>query len=82
MRELIEELKNNKGSTTLKFREKLSRIAFTETAYYDSVISNYFNKISNTTFPDKRTFHANLIETPDMVKIHTKKVQYIPKILT
>jgi phosphoribosylaminoimidazolecarboxamide formyltransferase/IMP cyclohydrolase len=62
--ELIEELKINKGSTTLKFREKLSRIAFTETAYYDSVISNYFNDISNTSFPDKRTFHANLIEIP------------------
>jgi phosphoribosylaminoimidazolecarboxamide formyltransferase/IMP cyclohydrolase len=62
--ELVEELKKNKGSTTLKFREKLSRIAFTETAYYDSVISNYFNDISNTSFPDKRTFHANLIKIP------------------
>ena len=62
--ELIEELKKNKGSTTLKFREKLSRIAFTETAYYDSVISNYFNNISNISFPDKQTFHANLIEIP------------------
>ena len=62
--ELIEELKKNKGSTTLKFREKLSRIAFTETAYYDSVISNYFNNISDTSFPDKRTFHANLIDIP------------------
>ena len=57
-------MKKNKGSTTLKFREKLSRIAFTETAYYDSVISNYFNDISNTSFQDKRTFHANLIEIP------------------
>ena len=62
--ELIEELKKNKGSTSLKFREKLSRIAFAETAYYDSVISNYFNNISDTSFPDKRTFHANLIEIP------------------
>ena len=62
--ELIEELKKNKGSTTLKFREKLSRIAFSETAYYDSVISNYFNNISDTSFPEKRTFHANLIEIP------------------
>ena len=62
--ELIKELKKNGGSTTLKFREKLSRIAFTETAYYDSVISNYFNKISDTSFPDKRTFHANLVEVP------------------
>ena len=62
--ELIKELKENKGSTTLKFREKLSRIAFTETAYYDSVISNYFNRISDTIFPHKRTFHANLVEIP------------------
>ena len=62
--ELIEELKRNRGSTTFEFREKLSRIAFTETAYYDSIISNYFNKISNITFPDKKIFHANLIKKP------------------
>src|SRR5210317_2055172 len=62
--ELIEELKLNKGSTSLEFREKLSRIAFTETAYYDSVISNYFNKRNNIIFPKKRISHTNLIETP------------------
>ncbi len=62
--ELIKELKLNKGSTSLKFREKLSRIAFTETAYYDSVISGYFNKKNNIIFPKRRVFHANLIETP------------------
>ena len=62
--ELIEELKNNKGSTSLKFREKMSRIAFTETAYYDSVISEYFNKKNNVIFPKKKVFYTNLIETP------------------
>jgi phosphoribosylaminoimidazolecarboxamide formyltransferase/IMP cyclohydrolase len=62
--ELIDELKKNKGSTSLEFREKLSRIAFTETAYYDSVISDYFNKRDNIIFPKKKVFHANLIETP------------------
>ena len=62
--ELIEELEKNKGSTSLEFREKLSRIAFTETAYYDSVISGYFNKKTNVIFPKKRVFHSNLIETP------------------
>jgi phosphoribosylaminoimidazolecarboxamide formyltransferase/IMP cyclohydrolase len=62
--ELIEELKKNKGSTSLKFREKLSRIAFTETAYYDSVISDYFNKKNDVIFPKKKIFHSNLIETP------------------
>ena len=61
--ELIEELKKNKSSTSLKFREKLSRIAFTETAYYDSVISDYFNKKNNIIFPKKRVFHTNLVET-------------------
>jgi phosphoribosylaminoimidazolecarboxamide formyltransferase/IMP cyclohydrolase len=62
--ELIDELKKNKGSTSLVFREKLSRIAFTETAYYDSVISEYFNKRNNVIFPKKRVFHSNLIDTP------------------
>ena len=62
--ELIDELKNNNGSTSLNFRKKLSRVAFSETAYYDSVISNYFNKISNITFPNKRVFHANLVDKP------------------
>ncbi len=60
--ELILELKKFKGSTTLNFREKLSRIAFAETAYYDSVISSYFNKKTNTIFPRKKIFHGNLIE--------------------
>ena len=59
--ELIMNEKNN-GSTSLKFREKLSRIAFTETAYYDSVISNYFNKKTNIFYQKKKFFHGNLIE--------------------
>ena len=62
--ELIDELRINNGSTTLKFREKMSELAFTETAYYDSIISNYFNKISNNLFPRKKIFYGNLIQTP------------------
>jgi len=62
--DLIDELNKNKGSTSLEFREKLARIAFTETAYYDSVISDYFNKKNNIIFPKKKIFHCNLIETP------------------
>ena len=60
--ELIDEMNKNNGTTSLKFREKLSRTAFTETAYYDSVISNYFNKKTDTQLPDKKVFFANLIE--------------------
>ena len=59
--ELIDELNKNKGSKSLEFREKLARIAFTETAYYDSVISDYFNKKNNIIFPKRKVFHANLI---------------------
>ena len=61
--ELINELNKFKGSTSLDFREKLSKIAFTETAYYDSVISEYFNKITNSNFPKKKVLHGKLIET-------------------
>ena len=61
--ELIDELNTNKGSTSLEFREKLARIAFTETAYYDSVISDYFNKKNKIIIPERKIFHANLIET-------------------
>tara|TARA_B100001057_G_scaffold113158_1_gene111438 strand:- start:5681 stop:7234 length:1554 start_codon:yes stop_codon:yes gene_type:complete len=60
--ELIDEIKTNKGSTSLNFRKKLSRQAFTETAYYDSIIADYFNKISNISFPEKKIIHLNLIE--------------------
>ena len=51
--ELIDQLKTNKGSTVLEFRKKMSQVAFAETAYYDSVISNYFNEILNVNFPKK-----------------------------
>jgi phosphoribosylaminoimidazolecarboxamide formyltransferase / IMP cyclohydrolase len=60
--ELINQLKVNKGSTSLEFRKRMSQLAFTETAYYDSVITSYFNLISNTNFPQKKIIHGNLIE--------------------
>jgi len=59
---LIDQLKKNNGSTSLNFRKKMSRIAFSETAYYDSVISDYFNKISDISFPQKKIIYGNLIE--------------------
>ena len=60
--ELIHELKKFRGSTSLDFREKMSRIAFSETAYYDSVILSYFNNKTDTIFPNKKVFHGNLVE--------------------
>ena len=61
-KELINQLEINKGRTTVKFREKMSKIAFNETAYYDSLISNYLNRFSKDYFPKRKTFHVNLIE--------------------
>ena len=60
--ELIKEIKKYNGSTSLKFRKKMSSEAFSETAYYDAVISNYFNKIEENTFPKKKVIYGNLVE--------------------
>ena len=60
--ELISEIESNKGSTSINFREKMSSDAFSETAYYDAIISNYFNKIKNNNFPKKKIIYGNLIE--------------------
>ena len=60
--DLINQLKKNNGSTSLEFRKKMSQFAFTETAYYDAVISNYFNSINKSFFPEKKVFQGNLIE--------------------
>jgi len=60
--ELIGEIEDNKGSTSLKFRERMSLEAFSETAYYDAVISNYLNKIKKNYFPKKKVIYGNLIE--------------------
>ena len=60
--ELIKELAKYKGSTSQYFRKRMSQIAFSETAYYDALISSYFNKITNYNFPEKKIIYGNLIE--------------------
>ena len=60
--ELVNEIEKNNGSTSIEFREKMSLEAFSETAYYDAVISSYFNKIAKNNFPKKKIIYANLIE--------------------
>ena len=59
---LINQLNNNKGTTNLNFRKKMCELAFSETGYYDAVISNYFNKLFNNKFPKKKLIYGNLIE--------------------
>ena len=53
---LINELKYNKGSTSIDFREKMSLEAFSETAYYDAVISSYLIKLKKTIFQKRKLF--------------------------
>ncbi len=60
--DLIVELKKNRGSTNLKFREKLAEEAFMETAYYEAKIFNYFNQKSENLFPIKNIFSGKLVE--------------------
>ena len=60
--ELINEMIKYKGATSQNFRVKMSQMAFTETAYYDALISNYFNKITNNHFPQKKIIYGNLID--------------------
>jgi phosphoribosylaminoimidazolecarboxamide formyltransferase/IMP cyclohydrolase len=52
--DIINNLKS-KGDLTLKEREKLAIDAFTHTAIYDTIISNYLrNKWTNTILPDQQ----------------------------
>ena len=59
---LIDELTKYKGSTSLNYREKMSSIAFSETAYYDALISEYFNKFNKIAYPNKKIIYGNLVE--------------------
>ena len=52
---LIKEIEKNNGSTTLSFRELMSSKAFGLTAYYDSMIANWFNKRLKINFPERKT---------------------------
>jgi phosphoribosylaminoimidazolecarboxamide formyltransferase/IMP cyclohydrolase len=58
--DLINELNNNKGSTSLEFRKRLATDAFLESAYYDSVISNWMNDLRDNKFPKKITIAGQL----------------------
>ena len=59
---LADELKINRGSTSIKFRKIMSAKAFSLTAYYDSIISGWLNEQVGEKFPEKKTIHGKLIE--------------------
>ena len=59
--ELIKEIKKLKGRTTLSFREKMASKAYGLTAYYDAVVSEWFNRDIGLEFPEKKTFFGKKI---------------------
>ena len=59
---LIKELEKNKGKTDLKFRQLMSSKAFGLTAYYDSMIANWFNNKLNIKFPERKTIYGKKLK--------------------
>ena len=59
--ELIKELKKLKGRTTLNFRKKMAGKAYGLTAYYDAIISEWFNRDNGLEFPERKTFFGKKI---------------------
>jgi len=59
---LINELRLNKGRTSFNFRRTMAAKAFNLSAYYDSVIANWLNRLLNIKFPEKKTIYGKLVE--------------------
>ncbi|MDC3152146.1 bifunctional phosphoribosylaminoimidazolecarboxamide formyltransferase/IMP cyclohydrolase [Pelagibacteraceae bacterium] len=59
--ELIKELKKLRGRTTLNFRKKMASKAFNLTAYYDAIVSEWFNRDVGQEFPERKTFFGKKI---------------------
>ena len=59
--ELINEINKNQGGTSFKFREKMASKAYSLTAYYDSIISNWLNNKLDFKFPDTKTIYGKKI---------------------
>ena len=60
--ELENQLLKYNGCTTEEFRKRMANEAFINTAYYDTKISDYFSKILNNKFPNKKVIAANKVE--------------------
>ena len=59
--EFIKEIKKFKGKTSLNLREKLASKAFGLTAFYDSIIAEWYNKKLGIKFPERKTFFGRKI---------------------
>ncbi len=60
--EFIKEIKKYNGKTSLNFREQLASKAFGLTAYYDSIVAEWYNQKLGIEFPEKKTFFGEKIK--------------------
>ncbi len=60
---VMDEMKANKGATTLEFRKKLAAAAYARTAVYEAAISGWFAKVLNEPFPRRAAFAGELKQT-------------------
>ncbi|WP_438276917.1 bifunctional phosphoribosylaminoimidazolecarboxamide formyltransferase/IMP cyclohydrolase [Nitrobacter sp.] len=60
---VLDELKTNKGATTLALRKRLAAKAYARTAAYDAAISNWFAAQLGTDAPDYRAIGGRLAQT-------------------
>ena len=74
--EIIERLKNNKLDKD--FRLYLSCKAFNYTAYYDALISSYFNDLLNIDFPEKLTITYKKVEDLRYGENPHQKASFLP----
>ncbi len=61
-KDLINEIKKNKGKTTLKFREIMSSKAFGLTAYYDAMVAAWFNQNLKVKFPQRKIIFGKKLQ--------------------
>ena len=73
----INQLKQNKGSTDLKFRKNMASKAFGLTAHYDSLVSNWFNDELGIEFPDRKTITGKKDSTIKVWRKPSPKRQYL-----
>lgn len=59
--EIISSLENNENTISVQLRQKLAGEVFNHTAYYDTIISSYFNKI-NKEFPQETSIALKEIQ--------------------
>jgi phosphoribosylaminoimidazolecarboxamide formyltransferase/IMP cyclohydrolase len=61
--EILNCLKENNKTIPVKLRTELAGEVFSHTAYYDSLISSYFDKINKIEMPEKKTIGMKIQQT-------------------